>query len=113
MGPTSRTSPRRPDLAYPSRKSPKRKSPMSAMTNVVPLPAVVSTQPHIETGKVGPSVRVTNRQRRSREHLMAAEVDLLMAAAGRLSRGNGANQVLEKSRDLPSASTSVSILPIA
>jgi type 1 fimbriae regulatory protein FimB/type 1 fimbriae regulatory protein FimE len=41
---------------------------------------------NVVNGKVGPPRRVANRERRSREHLTAAEVAKLMAAAGRGSR---------------------------
>src|SRR5262249_292790 len=48
-----------------------------------PVPAMART---ILNGKVAPPRRVANRDRRSREHLTPAEVDALIAAAGRLGR---------------------------
>ncbi len=42
--------------------------------------------PTAENGKVGPPRRVPNKERRAREHLTPAEVDRLMAAAGRIGR---------------------------
>src|SRR5204863_5665096 len=40
----------------------------------------------ILNGRVAPPRRLPNRERRTREHLTPAEVDALMAAAGRLGR---------------------------
>jgi type 1 fimbriae regulatory protein FimB/type 1 fimbriae regulatory protein FimE len=42
--------------------------------------------PSIENGKVAPPRRVPNKARRSREHLTPAEVEKLMAAAGKVGR---------------------------
>ena len=42
--------------------------------------------PTAENGKVAPPRRVPNRERRAREHLTPAEVERLMAAAGRIGR---------------------------
>jgi integrase len=42
--------------------------------------------PRIENGKVAPPRRVTNLQRRSREHLTPAEVERLIVAAGKAGR---------------------------
>jgi integrase len=42
--------------------------------------------PRIEKGKVAPPRRVTNLQRRSREHLTPAEVERLIVAAGKAGR---------------------------
>jgi type 1 fimbriae regulatory protein FimB/type 1 fimbriae regulatory protein FimE len=48
------------------------------------------TQPHVipttENGKVSPPRRVSNRDRRSREHLTPQEVEAIAAAAGRIGR---------------------------
>jgi len=54
--------------------------------NVVQLRATSRTGPTTENGKVAPPRRQRNKERRSREHLTPAEVDKLMAAAGRLGR---------------------------
>lgn len=50
--------------------------------------------PSTQNGKVTPPRRVPNTQRRSREHMTPAEVDKLMAAAGRLGRHGHRNQAL-------------------
>jgi type 1 fimbriae regulatory protein FimB/type 1 fimbriae regulatory protein FimE len=42
--------------------------------------------PSIENGKVVPPRRIPNKERRTREHLTPAEVEKLMAAAGKVGR---------------------------
>lgn len=56
---------------------------MASVTNVVALRA---PSPVAVNGKVSPPRRVPNAERRSREHLLAAEVDALMKAAGSIGR---------------------------
>jgi len=51
-----------------------------------PFDASGEGEASVENGKVGPPLRVPNRERRSREHLMPHEVDRLMAATGRGGR---------------------------
>jgi len=56
------------------------------MANVVHLRAAKRKVPNIQNGKVTPPRRVKNKSRRTREHLTPAEVDKLIAAAGKLGR---------------------------
>jgi type 1 fimbriae regulatory protein FimE len=51
-------------------------------------------EPSVENGKVGPPLRVPNRERRSREHLTPQEVERLMTAAGRGGRHGHRNATL-------------------
>jgi integrase len=48
--------------------------------------AVVEGTPRIEKGKVVPPRRISNRERRTREHLTPREVEKLIKAAGRVGR---------------------------
>lgn len=54
--------------------------------NVVRLPSTTRPTPTTENGKVTPPRRVSNKARRSREHLTPAEVEKLMTVAGRIGR---------------------------
>lgn len=54
--------------------------------NVVRLRVTLPPAPTTKNGKVLPPRRITNRERRAREHLTSQEVEKLMAAAGRLGR---------------------------
>jgi type 1 fimbriae regulatory protein FimB/type 1 fimbriae regulatory protein FimE len=56
---------------------------MATHSNVVPLRA---PRPSIENGKVTPPRRLRNADRRSREHLVPAEVEALIKAAGSIGR---------------------------
>lgn len=56
------------------------------MGQVIVLKTTAKQAPSIENGKVRPPKRVSNRERRTREHLTPEEVDRLMAAARRLGR---------------------------
>ena len=56
------------------------------MAKVIDLPTRRISRPSTKNGKVRPPTRVTNRKRRSREHLTPDEVDCLMTAAGKLGR---------------------------
>lgn len=56
------------------------------MGNVVAMPKRTRHTPHIENGKAVPPRRVKNIERRTREHLLPAEVDKLIKAAGETGR---------------------------
>ena len=56
------------------------------LRNVLLLKQPERSAPTTQNGKVAPPRRVSNRDRRSREHLTPAEVEKLMTAAGRLGR---------------------------
>jgi type 1 fimbriae regulatory protein FimB/type 1 fimbriae regulatory protein FimE len=56
---------------------------MSTQSNVIPLRAA---RPRVENGKVTPPRRIRNADRRSREHLVPAEVEVLIKAAGAVGR---------------------------
>jgi len=56
------------------------------MRTVVALKHTKASVPSIENGKVVPPRRVTNLERRSREHLTVSEVDRLMDGARRVGR---------------------------
>lgn len=62
--------------------------------NVVQLRPTARITPTTENGKVTPPRRVSNKARRSREHLTLTEVDKLMTAAGRLGRHDHRDQTL-------------------
>ena len=53
------------------------------MSTIVALKSPRHGSPSIENGKVGPPRRVTNLERRSREHLTPMEVERLIVAAGK------------------------------
>jgi type 1 fimbriae regulatory protein FimB/type 1 fimbriae regulatory protein FimE len=57
-----------------------------ASHNVVRFLTTAGATPTTENGKVSPPRRVRNLDRRTREYLTPAEVEKLMAAAGRLGR---------------------------
>lgn len=61
-----------------------------SQTISAPVPAAVAAvekaRPTTENGKVPPPRRLTNRERRTREHLTPREVDKLIKAAGRVGR---------------------------
>ena len=52
------------------------------------------SSPVIENGKVAPPRRVTNLQRRSREHLTPTEVERLIAAAAKAGRHGSRDAML-------------------
>ena len=54
--------------------------------------------PSIENGRVLPPRRMTNLERRSREHLLPAEVERLVAAAGKVGRHGPRDATLILSR---------------
>jgi type 1 fimbriae regulatory protein FimE len=56
---------------------------MAAKSNLVPLKR---TSPNAKNGKVTPPKRVTNAERRSREHLTSEEVEKIIKAAGQIGR---------------------------
>src|SRR6478736_4206937 len=56
------------------------------MSTVVAFKQTKARSSRIENGKVAPPRRVANLERRSREHLTAAEVEHLIVAAGKLGR---------------------------
>jgi type 1 fimbriae regulatory protein FimB/type 1 fimbriae regulatory protein FimE len=56
------------------------------MSTVLAFKRTKPASPVIENGKVNPPRRVANRDRRSREHLTPAEVERLIAAAGKIGR---------------------------
>lgn len=56
------------------------------MSTVVHLRTTSRRTPNAENGKVAPPRRLSNRDRRTREHLTPEEVDRLMVAAGKLGR---------------------------
>ena len=56
------------------------------MSTVVEFKRPARRSPIIENGKVAPPHRVTNLQRRSREHLTSAEVERLIAASAKVGR---------------------------
>src|SRR4030095_10690388 len=56
------------------------------MSNVLAFTQAGVRSSRIKNGKVAPPRRVANLERRSREHLTAAEVERLIIAAGRLGR---------------------------
>lgn len=69
------------------------------MPIAAPVRVGPSAKPNSDNGKVHaratrPPVRVPNRARRTREHLTPAEVEKLMAAAGRLGRHGHRDQTL-------------------
>ena len=53
---------------------------MTAKSNVVPLKRI---RPHIKNGQVTPPKRVTNAERRTREHLTPEEVEKVFNGAWR------------------------------
>ena len=53
------------------------------MSTVLTFKRPQRNKPSIENGKVAPPRRVTNLERRSREHLTAGEVERLIVAAGK------------------------------
>src|ERR1019366_10257728 len=57
-----------------------------SMSTVLAFKSTKRSSPSIENGKVVPPRRVTNLSRRSREHLTQAEVERLIAAAGKAGR---------------------------
>ncbi len=56
------------------------------MATVVQLKPKTRKTPNTQNGKVAPPRRITNKARRSREHLTPDEVEKLMGAASRLGR---------------------------
>jgi integrase len=56
------------------------------MSTVLAFKSIKRSSPNIENGKVTPPRRVTNLTRRSREHLTPAEVERMIAAAGKAGR---------------------------
>ena len=58
----------------------------SILHNVVQLRPTAGATPTTENGKVVPPRRVTNIERRTREHLTPDEIEKLMTAAGRIGR---------------------------
>ena len=56
------------------------------MSTVLAFKSIKRSSPSIENGKVAPPRRVTNLMRRSREHLTPAEVERMIAAAGKAGR---------------------------
>ncbi len=62
------------------------KVPEVRMNAVMPLQPIPHRAPIAENGKVTPPRRVANKDRRGREHLTPAEIDQIIAAAGRIGR---------------------------
>jgi type 1 fimbriae regulatory protein FimB/type 1 fimbriae regulatory protein FimE len=62
--------------------------------NVVRLRDHARAAPTTENGRVAPPRRVPNKERRTREHLTPAEVEKLMAAAGKVGRHGHRDQTL-------------------
>src|SRR6266567_8019932 len=56
------------------------------MSTIVALKRPRHGSPPIENGKVRPPRRMTNLERRTREHLLPAEVERLVSAAGKVGR---------------------------
>ena len=56
------------------------------MSTVVEFKRPARRSPTIENGKVAPPRRVTNLERRSREHLTPTEVERLIASAAKAGR---------------------------
>ena len=67
-------------------KGSKRESQTISAAVPAPHAKVGEARPTLENGKVTPPRRVTNRERRTREHLTPQEVDKLIKAASRVGR---------------------------
>lgn len=67
-------------------KGSKRESQRISAAVPAGVEAVEGTRPTPENGKVAPPRRISNLERRTREHLTPQEVDKLITAAGRLGR---------------------------
>jgi type 1 fimbriae regulatory protein FimE len=79
--------------SFPEKGS-KRESESGMSAKCPPFGTSREGEPSVENGKVGPPLRVSNRERRSREHLTPQEVERLMAAAGRGGRHGHRNATL-------------------